>query len=335
MSSLLSQTGILPWVELPYADELAHKHSRVEAALRHGRIAAPVAPVVASPLRTGARARISLHRGPGRRLGFFRPGTHDFVDPIADGSLSLLARPELVAAAEGLVGRPDLPESLELRSDGSRVVLVADCRLPAGAWGVEAASGRDQNHGNIHLFIDNLRVSPRSFYQVNLEVNRLVVAAVQAELRDSGAERLLDLYAGIGNLSVPAIRGGLPAVLVEEDRSSLGDARYNTDRRAGVQGAAEVVRLDLRRYEAGRWPFDVAVLDPPRSGATGLLPKLALTRPRTVIYLSCDPITLARDVATLLPAGYRIQKVQPFDMFPGADHIETLMVLRRGDLAPD
>lgn len=332
MPTPLAETGILPWVDLPYPEELALKHSRVATALARARLSVEVAPVVASPRRTGARARVSLHRGPGRQLGLHHPGTHDFVpvhpeDP--EGPLAVLARPELVAVATRLGGRADLPDLLELRTDGDKTVLVAEVKLPAEAWGEAHAAGRDREHGDPRLFVHQLRVSPRSFFQVNLEINARIVTDVTARLATLRPERLLDLYAGIGNLSAPTVRAGVAAVLVEEDRSACADARYNVDPRAGAKGVAEVVRQDLRRYQPGTWPFDVALLDPPRAGAPGLLPKLAVTRPRAVLYLSCDPVTLARDVATIVPLGYEVRHVQPYDMFPGADHVETLLVLER------
>ena len=75
--------------------------------------------------------------------------------------------------------------------------------------------------------------------------------------------------------------------------------------------------------------FDVALLDPPRAGAQGLLQKLVVTRPRAIVYLSCDAVTLARDLRTVVGKGYRVERVQPYDMFPGTDHVETLAVLIR------
>jgi len=172
------------------------------------------------------------------------------------------------------------------------------------------------------LDVLGLRVSPTSFYQVNLEVNERVVTDVDAVLKALAPARLLDLYAGIGNLSARAVRRGVPATLVEQDRSSAGDALKNLPN-------AEVLIQDAGRWLAGHRFFDVAVLDPPRAGAPGLLAKLVVTRPRALVYLSCDPATLARDIRSVLSLGYRLDRVQPYDMFPGSDHVETLAVLVR------
>ncbi len=312
----LADAGILPLADLPYAEQLARREESVREALRRGRVDAEVLPIVPSPRVEGSRARVKLKVGPGGALGFNRPGTHAFVEVPLDA----LARPEVVAAAETVRGRLRPGEEVELRSDGQKVVVVLDAPadIPGNVW----AKGRTLR-GDPLLHVAGLRVSPRSFYQVNLEVNERIVTDVDAVLQDLAPARLLDLYAGIGNLSARAVRRGVPATLVEQDKSASADAAYNLP-------AAEVLTQDAGRWVAGHRFFDVALLDPPRAGAPGLLPKLVVTRPRAIVYLSCDPATLARDLRTVLAAGYRITRVQPYDMFPGSDHVETLAVLVRG-----
>lgn len=301
MASPLAESGLFPLADLPYPEQLERRRALVVEAFRKGRVAATVADIVPSPRSEGYRARIKLH-GDGSRLGFRREGSHALVEL----PLERIALPPLVAAAAELGG---FRGEIELRSDGSAV--RADRRFR----GLETGP----------LRIDGLRVSVRSFFQVNLEVNRLVVAAVDALLVRLAPVALLDLFGGVGNLSVAAARRGTPVVLVEREGNAASDARHNL---AGSE--ARVVAGDALRLRAGEHFFDVALLDPPRAGAPGLLPTLAVTRPRAVIYLSCDPATLARDVATLLPLGYRLTELRPFDMFPGTLHVETLALLERG-----
>jgi hypothetical protein len=109
--------------------------------------------------------------------------------------------------------------------------------------------------------------------------------------------------------------------LVEREGSATEDARRNLP-------GAEILELDAGRWKPGQTFFDVAILDPPRAGAPGVLERLTVTRPRLILYLSCDPATLARDLGTL-PRGYRVTRLQPFDMFPGTEHVETLAVIER------
>lgn len=319
--------GILPLADLSVDEQLARRQARVEEALRRGRIRADILPIVPSPLQVGARARVKLRAGPDGRLGFHRPGSHDWVEV----DLAEIARPEVVAEAAHLAGR--VRGEVEIRSDGKKVAVVVERagELDGNVFSVEGPlgdEGRVQRRrgrvvcGDPRLDVGGLRVSALSFYQVNLEINARIVADVDALLRELAPTRLLDLYAGIGNLSARAAGRGVPSTLVELDESSAGDARVNAP-------GAEIVRGDAGKLAAGRHFFDVLLLDPPRAGAPGLLQRLTLTRPRAIVYLSCEPAHLARDIAPMLAQGYRLERVQPYDMFPGTEHVETLAVLTR------
>ncbi len=317
MPSALVESGIAPWADEPHESALAASGALVERALSRRGLTASVLPVVASPRPRGARARVKLRVGPTGQLGFFRPGTHTFVAvPLDD-----LVRPELVAYAAALEASGKARGAFELRSDGARVVVNAE-RSFAGP--VDLAVLDRKVRGNPTLLVDGLRVSPGSFYQVNLELNRLVVARIDTILQELAPARVLDLYGGVGNLSVAAARRGVPVTLVESSQVAVADARHNL---AGT--GAIVVKADAGRVRAGDHVADVVLLDPPRAGAPGLLQELALGRPRAIVYLSCDPVSLARDLAGV--PGYRIDLVQPWEMFPGTEHVETLVVLTRGE----
>ena len=317
MPSPLVDAGLLPEADRPYAETLADKRRFVAEAFRRRGVDADVAEVVPSPRIHGARARVKLRVGAGGRLGFFRPGTHEFVAvPLHD-----LVRPELVAAAAEIETAGGARGEFEIRSDGTRCVVSADlaCSGPADL----AVKGR-RVRGNPTLTVDGLRVSPGSFYQVNLELNVLLVARVDELLRDLAPAGLLDLYGGIGNLSAAAARRGTPLTLVESSADAVADARHNLARTQ-----ARVVKDNADKTEAGAHMADVILLDPPRAGAPGVLRELTLTRPRAIVYVSCDPVTLARDVTSI--AGYRLERVETWDMFPGTTHVETLAWLTRTD----
>ena len=293
----LVEAGILPLAEIPYGEQLALRRDRVVRALSRLPIDVEVAPIVPSPRETGARARVNVKLRDGV-VGFHAAGTHTFV-PVP---LDRLARPEVVAAAAGLQGGGDV----EIRSDGTQVQVVRGNTV----------------HGPKRLSVGGLVVSAASFYQVNLEVNARIVADVDARLVALAPVHLLDLYAGVGNLSAAASRRGVPATLLESDPSSVADAKRNLP-------GADVRKGDAARLPTGSVFFDVALLDPPRAGALGVLAELATTRPRAILYLSCEPSTLARDLGTVLSRGYRVTLVQPYDMFPDTEHVETLVVLER------
>ncbi|MES2641462.1 MAG: hypothetical protein V4850_18365 [Myxococcota bacterium] len=315
MPSPLAAAGILPLADLPYDEQLARREESVRDTMRRGHIAADVRPIVRSPREVASRARVKLRVGPGGALGFNLPGSHTFVEVPLDE----LARPEVVEAATALRGQLKTGE-VEVRSDGVKVTLVLD--TPAPVEGNVWSKGKVLS-GHPRLRVMGLSVSPASFYQVNLEVNERIVTDVDQILQDLAPARLLDLYAGVGNLSARAVGRGVPATLVENERSSAADASYNLP-------SAEVLIQDAGRWVPGHRFFDVAVLDPPRAGAPGLLQKLAVTKPRAIVYLSCDAVSLARDLRGVVGAGYRVERLQPYDMFPGTDHVETLAVLMRG-----
>jgi 23S rRNA (uracil1939-C5)-methyltransferase len=170
-----------------------------------------------------------------------------------------------------------------------------------------------------------LHVGPASFFQVNPDVNALLVQAVTAACE--GASRVVDLYAGVGNLGLPVAKAtGAQVLLVESHPQAAADARKAA--RAN-QLEAEVQTADADAFRAGDAWFDVAILDPPRIGAPGVLAQLATTLPRRIVYVSCNPTAMARDLRAMKDAGYEPERVVVFDMFPQTDHVETLCILGR------
>lgn len=289
------------------------------------------------------RARVGLRPLPDGRLGQALPGTHD---------LRLLTSCDLLHPRlnEALPLLPPVPPGLrevELRTDGKRLVLAARSPRPgrdaallqaltrwADAHGPGLLDGLALDgrvlwgDGDVRFEVEGIlhRLGPETFFQVHPAVNRQIVAAVVAAVAATPASAVLDLYAGCGNLGLPLARAGLALTMIESEGSSLADAR----RTATAHG----LRVDIRQGDAGAFKagqafFDVAVLDPPRAGAPGVLAQIAVTRPLAIVYLSCTPGLLARDLGPALAKGYRLDLVQAFDMFPGTEHLEVLAVLRR------
>ena len=173
-------------------------------------------------------------------------------------------------------------------------------------------------------------LSPLSFYQINPEQTRLLYgeALRQAELK--GHEQVFDLYCGVGTISLYLARQARSVVGVEIVPEAIEDARENA-RLNGLTntefyaGKAEVVVPELyaRGYKA-----DVVVVDPPRKGCDkNLLNTLLEMAPQRIVYVSCDPDSLARDLAFLGQQGYQIGEVQPVDMFPHTLHVENVVTL--------
>jgi 23S rRNA (uracil1939-C5)-methyltransferase len=278
--------------------------------------------MVPSPRQQGHRARIDLSIVDGR-VGYRRKRSSDLVEVTTCG----IARPEVQDALHRL-RNIDLRhfERVEIRSNGTRAIFAFTGKRGAPApMELEhvAINGR-RVRGDPVLTLDvlgiPLQASPRSFYQVNLEVNALLVAEVTAAA--SGHERVLDLYAGIGNLSLPIADQGIAVTAVELEGQAIHDLRARTNGRP-----VRAVSADVGRFDTSTEAFDCLILDPPRAGAPGVLKRAALNRPKTVIYVSCNAPAAARDLREL--PDYRLHSVTCFEMFPDTHHFETLIVLKR------
>jgi 23S rRNA (uracil1939-C5)-methyltransferase len=178
-----------------------------------------------------------------------------------------------------------------------------------------------------------LEFGPADFIQVNREVNVAMIEAAMTLLQPSASDRVLDLFCGLGNFTLPiALRAGR-AVGVEGDRSLVAKARANAVRN-GI-GNADFHMDNLFEPSAfGPWAdgtFDLVLLDPPRAGAVAIMERMAQWAPRRVVYISCHPGSLARDAGILIEAhGFQLIGAGVMDMFPHTTHVESVAVFERG-----
>jgi 23S rRNA (uracil1939-C5)-methyltransferase len=163
-----------------------------------------------------------------------------------------------------------------------------------------------------------------AFTQVSAAGNRTLVAAVLARAALGPGARVLDLFCGAGNFGLPLARRGARVHGVDTSEVAVEAARANAAR-LGLDGASFEVG-DARDALGDGWPegTDLVVLDPPRRGIRELVPGLLQRRPAHVLYVSCDPATLARDLRDLVGGGYRLSHVRPIDLFPHTYHIEAV-----------
>jgi tRNA/tmRNA/rRNA uracil-C5-methylase (TrmA/RlmC/RlmD family) len=300
------------------------------------------------------RARFHVH---GARAGFYREGTHQLCDAAATRQLTSDAQGAVARLAAAL--DRDLPGAgisislseniagdqrvahLELAPQ-ARVGADALSRIAAEA-GLAGISARDMATGQpIHaghpVLVDplsaiagqgagdgTLQRHAESFFQGNRFLLPALVDAVAAATPDSG--EVLDLYAGVGLFSVAlAALGRLEVTAVEGDRASGADLRENARAQTPrlVTHTARVEDYLSRRRATAP---NTLIVDPPRTGLSkeagdGVL-RLGAAR---IVYVSCDPPTLARDARRLLDAGYRLHSVRAFDLFPNTPHVETLAI---------
>lgn len=169
------------------------------------------------------------------------------------------------------------------------------------------------------------------FCQVNLLQNINLVNYVLRKCGDVSKKDILDLFCGMGNFSIPLARSSRFLLGVEGQGAAIRCAKKNSSA-AGlsntdyIKGSIHNICAQLNREQR---QFDITILDPPRQGVPGLTSDLiSLTRER-LVYISCDPATLTRDLTNLCDHGFSLMEIQPFDMFPQTHHIETVAVLEK------
>jgi 23S rRNA (uracil1939-C5)-methyltransferase len=237
----------------------------------------------------------------------------------------VVARPDapgVAALARRLGERPEVAGVVENvnRTRGNVIYGQGDDAEPALA----GAGALEERVGDVRL-----RLSPRAFFQANRDVAALAYAALARAVAPRTGERVVDAYCGVGGIGLTLARAAAVDLLgVEEHAAAVADATASAALN-GVTGARFVagdVAVRLREVDRA----DVVVLNPPRKGCgPAVLAEVARLGPRVVAYLSCDPDTLARDLADLTARGYRVREVTPYDMLPHTPHVEALAVLDR------
>ena len=171
-----------------------------------------------------------------------------------------------------------------------------------------------------------LAFHPLDFTQVNASINRLMLQRALQLLELQPTDRVLDLFCGLGNFTLPIARHAGAVVGVEGAQSMVERGREN----AGLNGItnAEFHCADLtqspEQHAFLRKGFDKILLDPPRSGAQEVLPALVAMKPQRIVYVSCNPATLARDAGVLATLGFQLQAAGAMDMFPHTGHVEAI-----------
>jgi 23S rRNA (uracil1939-C5)-methyltransferase len=212
------------------------------------------------------------------------------------------------------------------RFDTLTRVLVKGPVKARDVSGVEVLAGKGHLRERLAGF--EYRVSAPSFFQVNTAVAERMVALVLEEMGVSGDDSVLDVYAGVGTFTLPLASIAGEVVAIESSGHAIRDLRANLES-AGLD--AEIAPGDASRALADIGGVDLAVVDPPRGGLDpDALDALVSCAPRRVVYVSCDPTTLARDAARLRARGYALVRATPLDMFPQTFHVEIVAVFDAG-----
>jgi 23S rRNA (uracil1939-C5)-methyltransferase len=361
---VVDRCGGCDWMRLGRASQNGGKAEILRQALtRTGGFTDLPEPIsitaVGPPL--GYRTRVRLHVDDRGSIGFFSRRSRELVEiercPVC--------RPELDVALAALrrvpqdLMRPFAEIELRVADEPSRVSVRLSLRTRGRVGPVASRESASKNpiidvaralsSSDVELDVAGatpggdadqvfrlkngvfLLAAPGVFTQVNWFVNDALVAAVLEGATKRGARRFCDAYAGVGNFALPLLAAGLSGAAIERDTRAVECAR----RAATAQGLDDTVFNAgdtgpfLRQALRGRQRFDLIVLDPPRRGASDVLSDVVALAPEHVLFCSCDPVTLARDLGTLARAGYRFEEVRGFDMFPETHHFETLAWMHR------
>ena len=344
--------------------QLAAKQTQLlEDFERIGRVrpATVLAPLAGPPFGYRRRARLGIRyvRKKGRVLAGFRERDAPYLADLARCEVlverfATLPR-DLAALVEGLSIRERVPQ-VELAVADAAAALVFRVMDPPSPADLErlAAFGREVGAA-VHLQpggLDSVRplgeappldyavdggavrigFAPVDFVQVNGALNEAMVQAAIAALDPGPADRVLDLFCGLGNFTLPLARRAAQVVGVDGDPGLVERARDNA-RRNGIDNARFHVANLFEPASFGDWarePPDLVLLDPPRAGAREVAERLLDWRPRRVVYISCHPGSLARDASVLVDAGtYELAAAGVMDMFPQTTHLEAIAVFER------
>lgn len=302
------------------------------------------------------RARLSLNYSPkaGRlEMGFRQSGSSDIVDitqcPILVPRLEALL-PDVRACLSSLEGVRHLGHA-ELVQANNGPLMVLRHTAPLSQKDREKLE-RFSHSQELALFLapqseilepltgeapwyaaNGLRLtfSPRDFIQVNDGVNQKMIAQALAWLDVQPTDRVLDLFCGMGNFTLPLAQRAASVVGVEGVEALVAKGQENA-RQNGLQNVTffhQNLEDDVTKQSWATQGFDKILLDPARAGAPGVMAHIITLAPTRVVYVSCNPATLARDSEALTAAGYQIQRLAMLDMFPHTGHLESMVLFER------
>jgi 23S rRNA (uracil1939-C5)-methyltransferase len=176
-------------------------------------------------------------------------------------------------------------------------------------------------------------VSPEAFFQTNTEMAEVLYRAATEMAQLRGHERVYDLYSGIGTISLSLAARAREVIGVEIVEPAVADAIENArvNEVTNAQFFAGDIRLAMRDLIERVGRPDVAIIDPPRAGLSQkVVRRIVEAAPKRIVYVSCNPTTLAPNAAQLVEAGYELQRVRPVDLFPQTPHIECVALLEAG-----
>lgn len=334
-----ARCGGCDFQQLSYDAQLSAKLDIIRDALRRtARIDIEPASLTITPApRPWAyRSRVEWqHDAIESRLGYYRRGTHEIVDIKTCPVLAPELERTLVNLRDAMISESlpsDVREFRAMAGDDERIALAPSPEGFALEGEAHPATPHDLASNELLRTIrgETYRYNADCFFQINHDLLPCLIAEALRPLDDrasSAFDFALDLYCGVGLFTVPVARRYARVIGVEAHETSARYARRNID--AAHLGTTEIVTADVRRWlaehKSGLPAPDFVLLDPPRAGAeTETVNALIDLRPRRIAYVSCDPVTLARDLRMLVANDYKLESLHAFDLFPQTHHVETV-----------
>ena len=312
------------WQHISYDAQLQIKRDIVVDALERvgGFDRPPVTGALPSQDRYGYRNHARFTIGKDGSLGFVNKESRQMV-PVDS---CMIMDPSVNRILGELQGRCAETSQLSVRCG----VNTGDFLVQPTLKTAEVSIATGQKHYVESLRGRRFRVASPSFFQVNIRQLDRLVDLVKEELQLSGSELVVDAYAGVGTFALLLAPYAGRVIAIEESPAAVEDAlanAYDAPRVEFIQGRTEQVLSELEERPQG------LILDPPRKGChPSALEALRRLKPQRMVYVSCDPATLARDLKSLCRDTFHLEKVRPVDMFPQTHHVECIatLTLRRG-----
>ncbi|HMG37184.1 MAG TPA: class I SAM-dependent RNA methyltransferase [Blastocatellia bacterium] len=305
---------------LNYDSQLEAKIGFVRDSLErigHIRWTGPIEIEPSRELGYRSRARVQIDRRTGS-VGFKRARSNSVCDITQCPVLS----PELNDLLHQI-------RAMDL-SASSRGLLSGEIEAAAGDQGVSASARlTGLPTGDLEIEVEGLwfSFSPKVFFQSN---STMLSPLVREVVGREGGSVAIDLYAGVGLFTIPMARSFDSVVAVEADDRTAAYARRNVARNGVTNVRVMCTTVQGASRQLGELGAGLIVLDPPRRGAAEAIPMLAAMRPERIVYVSCDPVTLSRDLRSLVEHGFELVGVKAFDLFPQTYHVETVARLVAG-----
>jgi 23S rRNA (uracil1939-C5)-methyltransferase len=342
--------GGCQWQHIDYAQQPELKKEILKDILvRLGKLKEiPSITALPSPAPYDYRTRVQL-KVKGAKLGYYQEKSHQLVDiercpiahPLVNEIIPLLRKERLLLSSTEEI-------EINVSPEEGKGIFIFYFLKPSQGWETSArqflkshsilkgiATFRERQTaslGNPYLNFTiplnlTLRTSPGSFFQVNLKQNDNLIQKVLEFSRGHKNERALDLYSGVGNFTLPLASATQEIWGIEENSVAVEDARCNAQfngigNARFIRGTVEEVLKKWKREKP-----DLVILDPPRTGCKEVVDQVAGLKPKRMVYVSCEPTVLARDLRLFSERGYLLRELSLIDMFPQTYHMEVVGLL--------